>query len=70
MVMKLRELREALGLSQRTCAAAMGVSQSVLSMWESENALPRTRDLPLIARVLECSISELFVEDPYDDLTA
>lgn len=70
MVLKIRERRESLGLAQGPCAAAMGVSQSVLSMWETESALPRTRDLPLIARVLECSISELFVEDPFDDLTA
>lgn len=70
MILKLRERREALGLPQGTCAAAMGVSQSVLSQWENEVALPRTRDLPQVARALRCSISELFVEDPYDDLTA
>ena len=63
MILRLRELREGLHLSQGACAEALGVSQNVLSQWEHEVALPRTRQLPLIASVLQCQIGDLFAEE-------
>lgn len=68
MVLRIKELREAAGLSQVQLADSMGVAQSAVSSWETEVFLPRTRQLPLLAQVLACSISELFA--PWDDLTA
>lgn len=62
-ILRLRKLRTSLGLSQRQLAQALGVSQNVLSMWETETVLPRTRDLPRLAAVLSCSIDELFIPD-------
>lgn len=62
MIMRIRELRIGSGLSQATLAASCGVSQSIVSQWETEVALPRTRQLPDLARVLGCSINELFEE--------
>ena len=70
MVMKISELRQRAGLSQSQLGDRMGVAQSAVSAWETEVYLPRTRQLPLLAQVLRCSISELFVEDPWDNLTA
>lgn len=61
MVMKIRELREAANLQQRQLATSMGVMQSAVSNWETEVALPKARDLPRLAQVLGCSISDLFV---------
>lgn len=65
MVMKIRELREAANLQQRQLATSMGVMQSAVSNWETEVALPKARDLPRLAQVLGCSISDLFV--PVED---
>lgn len=65
MVMKIRELREAKGLRQNQLAESMGEIPSVICNWEKEVALPKTRQLPRLAQVLECSIDELFV--PIED---
>jgi len=62
-ILRINELRKAVGLSQVELATSMGVAQNTLSMWESETALPRTRDLPRLARVLGCSISDLFIDE-------
>lgn len=61
MVMRIKEQREARQLSQKQLAANMGVSSSVVCNWENEVALPKARDLPLLAHVLNCSIDELYV---------
>ena len=43
----------------------MGVLQTAVSNWETEVALPRARQLPRLARVLGCSIGDLFL--PVED---
>lgn len=63
MIMRIRELRELAGMTQQQVADSMGVLQSAVSNWESEVALPRARQLPLLARVLGCSIDELFAQE-------
>lgn len=65
MVMRIRELREAANLQQKQVAAHMGVLQTAVSNWETEVALPKARELPWLARVLGCSIDDLFV--PLED---
>lgn len=65
MVMRIKELRNAAGLRQKQVAVCMGVLQSAVSNWETEVALPKARELPRLAQVLGCSISELFV--PMED---
>lgn len=64
MVMRIKELRRNAGMSQLQLAAGMGVAQNCVSQWETEVALPRTRQLPDLARVLGVEISELFDEEP------
>ena len=60
MVMRIKELREKAGLQQKQVAESMSVLTSAVSNWESEVALPRARQLPMLAQVLGCSIDELF----------
>lgn len=60
MVMRIQALREEKGLTQTALGNEMGVAQNAVSNWESEVALPRTRQLPLLAKVLGCTISDLF----------
>ncbi len=61
MVMRIKELREKVGFSQQELANRMGVLQSAVCNWENEVALPRSRQLPELARVLNCTINDLFV---------
>lgn len=67
MIMRIKQLREAKGIRQIELAADMGVNQTTVSMWETESALPRTRQLPALARVLGVTISELFEDDTPSD---
>ena len=63
MVMLIRQKRENANLSQADLAIQMGVARSAVANWETEVALPRTRQLPDLARVLGCSIDDLFTQD-------
>ena len=44
----------------------MGVGQTTVSMWENEAALPKARQIPLLAEVLGVPIGDLFVSQPRD----
>ena len=61
MIMRIKELRVQSGVAQGVLADRMGVVQSAVSSWESEVALPKTRDIPRLAQALGCSIEDLFV---------
>ena len=67
MIMRIRDIRCDKNISQVKLASDMGVTPSVVSNWEHETALPRTRQLPELARVLGVDIGELFEPDgnPY-----
>ena len=67
MILKIKNLRENAGMTQSELGAAMGVAQNCVSAWEIETRLPRTRQLPELARVLGVDIGELFEPDnnPY-----
>ena len=57
----IRELRKKAGLTQVELAQLLGFkSTSVISMWESGDRSPRTDKLPELARILHCSIDDLF----------
>ena len=66
-VMKIKELREAASLKQTELATQMGVLPTAVSNWENEVALPKARQLPMLARVLGVTIDELFV--PIEDVS-
>lgn len=61
-VLRLTELRETDGLTQAQLAVQMGVIQSCVSGWESENYLPKTRRLPLLAKGLGGEVNDLFAD--------
>lgn len=62
MIMRIKDLRIESKMSQAELANGMGVLQNTVSQWESEVALPRTRQLPDLAKLLGCTISDLFAE--------
>ena len=53
-------LRRAKGLSQCNVGVALGVSQAAVALWESGKSIPRAEKLPEIAKVLGCTIDDLF----------
>ena len=65
-IMRIKELREERGWPQEALAAALGVAPSVLLQYETEVILPKSKDLPLLAGVLDCEYNDLFAVPPYD----
>ena len=56
-------LRLAAGLSQHELAAALGVTQSAVSQWESGETTPRFASLIDIAAVIGVPVSDLLSND-------
>ena len=63
--MKLREIREAQGLSQIEVSQATGLSQSGICRMERGEYNPSLSTIREIAKALNCSIGELLGETPY-----
>ncbi|MFR0798502.1 MAG: helix-turn-helix domain-containing protein [Oscillospiraceae bacterium] len=61
---RIRELREARGLSQHGLSPPARRDQMAVSRWESGAAMPTADKLPTIAALLECEVNDL-----YDDET-
>lgn len=59
--MRIKECRKARGLTQAELAEQMGVGRTTITMWEISEHLPSAAQLPRLARVLGCTIDELFV---------
>ncbi|MBC5747082.1 helix-turn-helix transcriptional regulator [Dysosmobacter sp. NSJ-60] len=58
--MRIRELRERLGISQAELARRMGVKHTSVIQWETGKAMPAAAKLPKLAEVLGVEIGELF----------
>ena len=65
--MRIRERMEALGILLVQLADAMSVSPGAVNKWVYGKANPSADKLPLLARVLGCSIDELFGGDQQDN---
>ncbi len=48
------------GLSQSELAKKLKVTQGAVSQWENCGALPRSDKLPELAKILACSIDDLY----------
>lgn len=58
--MRIKELRESLKLTQEDLAKKLNIGRTSVSMWENGEAMPRADKLPEIAKVLNCSIEDLY----------
>lgn len=56
----LARLRKAAGYTQMGFAAALGVTQSTVALWEAGSIWPSAEKLPSIARLLNCTIDDLY----------
>lgn len=61
---RLRELREAAGLSQSKLATMMEVSRNAISQWESGETQPSSRRLSKLARILKVPIDDIMASAP------
>ncbi|OAT15284.1 Cro/C1 family helix-turn-helix protein [Buttiauxella gaviniae ATCC 51604] len=52
---RIRQRRKDIGLSQSKLSKAAGVSDSSISLWESDTTAPRGENLHKLASVLQCS---------------
>lgn len=59
---KIKQLRKAANMSQRELAARLHVSQVAVVNWERGIANPSWERAPELAKVLGCSIDDLFAE--------
>ena len=60
----LKRMRLAAGLSLRELGSRLGVSAQAVHKWETGIAWPSAYLLPQIAEALDCSIAELYAEEP------
>lgn len=65
--MNIKKAREKAGLTQQDLANELGVGQSTVAMWETQNSLPRTDKLPALAKILGCTIDELLKGEENDE---
>ncbi|MGN1250747.1 MAG: helix-turn-helix domain-containing protein [Candidatus Spyradocola sp.] len=56
-------MREKAGISQKHLAQSLGVTQGAVSQWEQDIAMPGADKLPRLARILGCTINDLFEAD-------
>ncbi len=50
-------------LSQEQLASKLGVDRSTVAKWETGEAMPRADKLPELAKILGCTIDDLFKEE-------
>ena len=55
-----QKLRKAACMTQDELAEKLKIDRSTVAKWETGDALPRASMLPDIARVLKCSMNDLF----------
>ena len=61
--MSIKTVRESKNLTQQYIANELGISRTSVAMWETGEAMPRADKLPELARILGCTIDELFAEE-------
>ena len=58
--MNIKTLREKRGFRQEDLAKELNVDRSAVAKWETGCAVPKADRLPQIAKVLSCSIEDLY----------
>lgn len=70
---RIRQRRKQIGLSQSKLSKAAGVSDSSISLWESDTTAPRGENLHKLATILQCSPTWILFGDedktPVDPLS-
>lgn len=57
---QIKKLRKEKQLTQEKLCELMGVTQAAVAKWETGESKPRADKLPALAKILDCTIDELF----------
>ncbi len=60
---KIKQLREKANFTQERISNELNIDRSTVAKWETGEAFPRSDKLPLLAKILNCTIDELFGDD-------
>lgn len=58
--MNIKQFREKCGIRQEDIATKLNVDRSTIAKWETGEAMPRSDKLPELAKILDCSIDDLY----------
>ena len=67
---KIRQIREARGLTQKEVALTIGMDQSQYSKIEKAKTDPSTSTLEKVAKAIGIGLSELFADDSFKDINS
>lgn len=65
--MSIKTCRRQAGLRQDDVAKKMKIDRSTVAKWETNESMPRADKLPELAKILGCTIDELFTEKGGED---
>lgn len=68
--MRIREHREAMGLTRIQVADRLGVTKVAVRKWEVGLTMPNADKLPALADLLNCSIDALYGRDSSEERDA
>lgn len=68
--MRIKERREAMGLTRIQLADSLGVTTVAVRKWEVGLAMPNADKLPALADLLNCSIDALYGRDSPEERDA
>lgn len=57
---QIARIRKKFGITQQQLSERLEVDRSTIAKWESGESMPRADKLPELAKILNCSIDELF----------
>ena len=60
---RLQQLRESRRITQAELARQASVTQQAVAKWEARESFPRADKLPVLARILGCTINDLFEDN-------
>ncbi len=58
--MRIKEVREAMGLTRTQLADCLGVTVVAVRKWEMGLTMPSAEKLPILANLLHCTIDALY----------
>ena len=61
--MRLKELRNNIGMTQEQLAQKLKVGQNTVSQWETGERVPRIQTLIKLSQIFNCSLDELLDRD-------
>lgn len=61
--MSISSRRQSKGLTQQRLADELRINRSTVAMWEAGESFPRADKLPQLARILGCTINDLFEDN-------